>query len=225
MTSERARTDRPEVEIRRDAWGIPHVRAADADDLAFGQGVATAQDRAWQLEVGRRRSEGTVAELLGPAGVDWDVLSRRTGIDPLARSAFEGLDADTARWVRAYVRGVNHAHAAGLARAPELDALGVQPRPWHPWTPLGVLAVQHALFGAFPPKLWRRHVAATLGDTAVALLGVLGSRLAFTARQFDRLAGDDGTLRRAVVAGSPIDWLDAQGGFLARRRPFLIYPE
>jgi len=61
--------------------------------------------------------------------------------------------------------------------------------------------------------------------TAVALLGVLGSRLAFTARQFDRLAGDDGTLRRAVVAGSPIDWLDAQGGFLARRRPFLIYPE
>jgi len=34
-----------------------------------------------------------------------------------------------------------------------------------------VLAVQHALFGAFPSKLWRQHVAATLGEEAVGLLG------------------------------------------------------
>jgi uncharacterized protein YbbC (DUF1343 family) len=61
--------------------------------------------------------------------------------------------------------------------------------------------------------------------TAVTLLELLGPRLTFTPRQFDRLAGDDGALRRAVGAGSSIEWSAARRDFLARRIPFLIYPE
>ncbi len=61
--------------------------------------------------------------------------------------------------------------------------------------------------------------------TAVTLLGLLGPRLGFTPRQFDRLAGDDGALRRAVSSGSAVDWGTAQRAFLVRRKPFLLYPE
>ncbi|NKY38814.1 penicillin acylase family protein, partial [Cellulomonas septica] len=61
------------VEVYRDAWGVPHVRADDELGLAYGQGLVTAVDRAWQVEVDLWRAEGRLAERLGPAGVDWDV--------------------------------------------------------------------------------------------------------------------------------------------------------
>ena len=51
--------------IYRDAYGVPHVRAASVLDLARGQGWVTARDRAWQLEYLRRRATGTAAEILG----------------------------------------------------------------------------------------------------------------------------------------------------------------
>ncbi|MBI4940587.1 MAG: penicillin acylase family protein [Actinobacteria bacterium] len=199
----------PTAEIRRDRWGIPHVLAQDADALAFGQGAVTAQDRAWQLEVARRRSEGTLAAAIGADGTDWDVLARRIGVDALARRSYAGLSPATQRWVAAYVEGVNHARGTGLATAPELDALGVAFGPWQPWTPLGVLAVQHALFGAYPSKLWRRHVAATLGDEAVALLG----------RETPQTSGSNAwavtgaltTTGGALVAGDPHRVIEAPG--------------
>src|SRR5438045_309638 len=44
------------VRIERDDWGIPHVFAESNDDLFFGFGYATAQDRLFQLDYLRRRA-------------------------------------------------------------------------------------------------------------------------------------------------------------------------
>ncbi|MFE5914986.1 penicillin acylase family protein [Streptomyces wedmorensis] len=49
----------------QDAWGIPHLRAPDALQLAHGQGENAARDRAWQIEMERHRSQGTTASFLG----------------------------------------------------------------------------------------------------------------------------------------------------------------
>ncbi|MFD0069456.1 penicillin acylase family protein, partial [Streptomyces sp. NPDC127574] len=57
------------AEIYRDAWGIPHLRAESAQELAHAQGRVTAVDRAWQLEVERHRSQGTSASFLGADAV------------------------------------------------------------------------------------------------------------------------------------------------------------
>ncbi|MCJ7494081.1 MAG: penicillin acylase family protein, partial [Deltaproteobacteria bacterium] len=35
------------IEIYRDRFGVPHVRAQTAHDAFFGQGLVTAQDRLW----------------------------------------------------------------------------------------------------------------------------------------------------------------------------------
>src|SRR5262249_19773295 len=50
------------VEIRRDRWGVPHIRANSKLDVWFGQGFCHGQDRLWQLELYRRSSWGRVAE-------------------------------------------------------------------------------------------------------------------------------------------------------------------
>lgn len=165
-------TPAPETGIHRDAWGIPHLWADSADDLARLQGLNAATDRSWQIELERWRSEGRTAEMLGIDGVEWDRFSRRARLDDTARRCFESLDPDTRRWCASYVDGINQALEAGMRGGPEFEESGTSPAPWNPWTPLGVFLVQHILFSTFPNKLFRAHVARTLGPGAVALFSI-----------------------------------------------------
>ncbi|GAA2143932.1 hypothetical protein GCM10009782_38730 [Glycomyces algeriensis] len=156
----------------RDALGIPHLQAPDANALAFAQGANAARDRAWQIEIGRRRAAGDTAAVLGADWIHWDRLVRQACVVPSAKAAFAALDAGTAAWVRSYVAGVNAGLAEGARRAPELDA---PPAPWEPWTPLALWYGEHLLFGVgFPGKLWRELVRDTLGEAAVAAFALDG---------------------------------------------------
>lgn len=101
------------IEVYRDTWGIPHLRAADAHELSRAQGHTTALDRAWQLEVERHRAQGTTAAFLGAEAVEWDVFARRARLADTARRCFDALDEPTRAWVCAYVDGVNAGLAAG----------------------------------------------------------------------------------------------------------------
>ncbi|WP_311213911.1 MULTISPECIES: penicillin acylase family protein [unclassified Arthrobacter] len=156
----------------RDRWGIPHLWADSTDELAFLQGTNAATDRSWQIELERWRSEGRTAEVLGADVVVWDRFARQARLDDTARRCFENLDADTQRWCGQYVAGINQALADGLRGGPEFDESACTPEPWNPWTPLGVFLVHHILFSTFPNKLFRAHVARTLGDDAVSLFSI-----------------------------------------------------
>ncbi|MFF8987577.1 GNAT family N-acetyltransferase [Streptomyces globisporus] len=161
-------------ELFRDAWGIPHLRAADALTLARAQGHATALDRAWQLETERHRVLGTSASHLGAEAVDWDRFVRRARIADTASRCFDRLAPETAAWVTAYVDGVNEGLVEGAAQAPEFAAAGLAPGRWEPWTPLGVWLSTHILFAGFPNKLWREEVARRLGEDRMTLFATDG---------------------------------------------------
>jgi acyl-homoserine lactone acylase PvdQ len=75
--------------LHRDAWGIPHLRAPGALELARAQGLVTARDRAWQLEVERHRAQGTSASFLGPGALPWDLFARRARLADTARHPAE----------------------------------------------------------------------------------------------------------------------------------------
>ena len=107
--------------------------------------------------------EGRTAEYVGDDGVPWDRFARQVRLEPTARACYAALDDETRAWVSAYVDGVNEG-MSGLGRAPELGLLGMRgllglsglpdeafrPRPWEPWTPLGIFWAIHLLFGTFP---------------------------------------------------------------------------
>ncbi|WP_229401520.1 penicillin acylase family protein [Micromonospora okii] len=195
--------------IRRDRWGVPHLWADTVDDLARLQGRAAAIDRAWQIEVERWRSEGRLAEHVGPAEVGWDRFARRARLDDTARRCYDRLDPATRRWVAAYAQGVGEGLAEGAAGAPEFAATGSAPGRWRPWSPLGVFLVQHVLFATFPNKLWRAHVAATLGPAATALFdsdppGGSGSNAWV-------VPADAATGRAPLIAGDPHRTLELPG--------------
>ncbi|WP_416978047.1 penicillin acylase family protein [Streptomyces sp. T028] len=196
------------TEIHRDVWGVPHLRAADARELAHAQGLVTARDRAWQLEVERHRAQGTSASFLGPEAVAWDVFARRVRLADTARRCFDRLerqDAETAAWVRAYVDGVNE----GLHVTPEFTRVGLVPGRWEPWTPLAVWLSVHILFAGFPAKLWREEAVRHLGPDAVGLFATDGPA---TSGSNGWLVGGARTVTgQAVIAGDPHRFIEDPG--------------
>ncbi|MBL1083382.1 penicillin acylase family protein [Streptomyces actinomycinicus] len=200
------------TETYRDAWGIPHLRASSARELARAQGRVTAHDRAWQLEVERHRSQGTAASFLGAESLSWDVFARRARLDDTARRCFAALerrDPETADWVRAYVEGVNEGLPAGARRAPEFARTGLTPGDWRPWTPLGVWLATHILFAGFPAKLWREQAIRHLGPDAVGLFATDGPRTAGSNGWM--VTGDRTTTGRALIAGDPHRFIEDPG--------------
>lgn len=124
---------RAEVRIERDANGIPTIRAASETDLAWGLGVAHAQDRLWQMETHRRIGAGRLAEAFGPGALNGDRFLRALGIRRAAQAQWQQLPAATRELLQAYTDGVNAVISSGLrARAPEFVILGIQPEPWTP---------------------------------------------------------------------------------------------
>lgn len=64
QSSSQSRQDRA-VRIVRDNYGTPHIHADTVYGLYFGYGYSIAQDRLFQMEMARRSTQGTVAEVLG----------------------------------------------------------------------------------------------------------------------------------------------------------------
>ncbi|WP_336322182.1 penicillin acylase family protein [Streptomyces lavendofoliae] len=197
------------IEVYRDTWGIPHLRAADAHELSHAQGRTTALDRAWQLEVERHRAQGTTAAFLGPEALDWDVFARRARLADTARRCFDALDEPTRAWVRAYVDGVNAGLAAGARRSPEFAATGLAPGRWEPWTPLAVWLSTHILFAGFPTKLWRDHVARRLGEEYAELFATDAPGTAGSNGWL--VAGDRTATGAALIAGDPHRFIESPG--------------
>jgi penicillin G amidase len=115
-----------EIEVLRDASGVPHIFANSDADAYFGLGFVHAQDRLFQIELQHRTASGRLAELLGQDALASDRLYRTLGLNQHARSSFAALDAQTRTAAEAYAAGYNAALDAG-ANAPELVALQSAP--------------------------------------------------------------------------------------------------
>ncbi|MFF6792488.1 penicillin acylase family protein [Streptomyces filamentosus] len=200
------------IEVHRDAYGVPHLRAGDPEELAFAQGRVTAHDRAWQLEVERHRAQGTTAAFLGATETEWDLFVRRARLADTARrclARLEETDPETADWVRAYADGVNGGLAEGARRAPEFAATGLSPGRWEPWTPLAVWLSTHILFAGFPTKLWREQVATRLGPEWTELFAADGPATAGSNGWL--VTGERTASGAALVAGDPHRFIEAPG--------------
>ena len=137
------------VEILRDAWGVPHVKARTLPDAAFGQGYAQAADRLLQIDLLRRTARGMRAELLGPAELEMDRLVRTLDLPGAALASLNALDPAAICLVDAFAGGVNtylERMASGDPRAPRSRDLDVLDSAYVPplWSRLDVVIVATA---------------------------------------------------------------------------------
>lgn len=159
--------------VFRDPAGVPHVQGADLVALATGHGAVTARDRAWHLEVLRRRAEGRSAELLGPDHRDADQLTLALEVELTALRWWKAAAPEDQQFLAAYASGVNGEVQRAWSRSPEARELGLdalQLRPWQPWTSLAVHLDAHLLSGSLPENVWRHRVRTALGEAWVSVL-------------------------------------------------------
>ena len=127
------------VDIVRDDWGVPHLLADSDDDLFYGYGYATAQDRLWQLDYYRRKARGRLSEVIGPSGIEIDTVSHTIGLSRTAEANLSRFPEKTKQRLAAYTNGINTFMEESRSNLPiEFDLLGYEP---HEWTPLDSVAI------------------------------------------------------------------------------------
>jgi penicillin G amidase len=148
------------VTVRRDAHGVPHFDASSQDDLFAAQGYVTAQDRLWQMDIFRRNSQGTLAEILGPSLIPHDKAQRVLQIRLVSQRIYDHLaPADRARF-EDYARGVN------LFIADHQNSLPVEFRLLH-YRPTQWTAVDSLSVGLMMVQMLDTHAATKLGRAHV----------------------------------------------------------
>lgn len=170
---------RREVTVDRDAWGVPHIRAASMEDLAEAQGYVMAQDRLWQMDLLRRVAGGELSEIFGPSALPLDQRYRTLGFRRVAEREAAALQPDAKALMEAYARGVNHLIEDSRGRLPfEFPLLGYQPRPWKPSDSLVIAGYMYeTLTSTWKRELNRAKVAELVGEERARDLFVEASDL------------------------------------------------
>ena len=136
------------VNVHWDDYAIPHVTAANEQDLFVAQGYLHAQERLWQMELGRRFLAGRLAEIFGDFSLPWQELTqyfrgrtsadfdyfiRLLGIRHAALAMLDQLAEPEQLRLRAYSQGVNaYIEKCGKKLPWEFRALRHEPEPWRP---------------------------------------------------------------------------------------------
>jgi penicillin G amidase len=158
------------VEIARDRWGVPHIRAATDHDLWFGQGFCHGQDRLWQIELYRRIGAGRLAEIAGREALGVDRFMRALGLRRVAEREVAGIDPEVRNALDAFCAGLNAA-AADRALPAEFQLLR---RGFDPFVPADALTMTKLLsFGLstnWERELLRAEMTRELGPELTARL-------------------------------------------------------
>ncbi|WP_311836221.1 penicillin acylase family protein [Cellulomonas fimi] len=165
-----------EVQVVRDAQGVPSITAGTTDDLFRAQGFVAAQDRFFEMDYRRHVTSGRVSELVGANedALAADSVIRTFGWRDVAEQEWELLLPETRSYLEAYAEGVN---AYLDSRSP--DALGVEytvlglqvdvadPEPWDPIDSVAWLkAMAWDLRGNYDDELARATTFAAVRDVA-----------------------------------------------------------
>ncbi len=173
------------VTVFRDKFGIPHVYADNVDDLFFAQGYVHAQDRLWQMEIGRRGVAGRTSELSPSASaIEQDKFVRTLGWRRTAELDYEEMSDDGKAILQAYADGVNafiSTHQGSLPIEFTIvglfgsQGLGYQPEPWTPIDSLQwAKAMAWTLSGNWEGELFNAQLIARFGvQEGVAMIADL----------------------------------------------------
>ena len=122
-----------QVEILRDNFGIPFIKAQRDEDAAFALGFVHAQERLFQMDVARRAGEGRLSEVFGAKTIPIDQMFKTVGIYKSVKTNYEKLNPLSKKILAAYSKGVNAFIKTAKGNYPvEFDLLGYDPYLWKP---------------------------------------------------------------------------------------------
>ncbi|WP_340111538.1 penicillin acylase family protein [Maribellus mangrovi] len=157
-----------EVEILRDAHGIPHVYAQNEDDLYRAVGFAMAQDRLWQMDLLRRVTQGRLSEILGKDQVETDLMMRALRIQEKSQKILDSSDPKIVAALEAFSDGVNQ-YIAQFPLPPEFKILGYQPEWWKPVHSINLIGyMSWDLSAGWQTEYFLHQLCAEVSDEKIA---------------------------------------------------------
>ena len=122
------------VTIYYDSVLVPHIYAANDEDLYAAQGYITAKNRLWQMEFQTHAAGGRISEVVGKAALDFDRTQRRLGMGYAAETSVKSMESNpiARAMVDNYTKGVNaYIQSLSYSDLPiEYKLLGYAPEPW-----------------------------------------------------------------------------------------------
>lgn len=119
-----------DVSVREDGLGIPALHARSRDDALAALGYVSARDRMFQMDLLRRNSAGTLAEVLGEELVETDEKQRHYAMTRVADAIVARMPEGQKRALAAYAAGVNAYLDAARVLPLEFQVLGYRPARW-----------------------------------------------------------------------------------------------
>ena len=151
------------VEIARDKWGIPHIRASSTGDMFFAIGFVHAQDRLFQMDLSRRLAFGRLSEILGERTAAIDGEQREQLVRDSVEQTLATIPAADMELLRRYCDGVN-AFIGLQTFPPEFHLLGYDPEKWNPSDILGVFKNMESMLAGSGSELVHMRLLDALGE-------------------------------------------------------------
>jgi len=211
-----------EVEIIRDDYGVPHIKASSQADLFYAQGYAQAQDRMWQMDISRRAVSGRLSEVLGLQMLSNDRFALTVGFRRAAEKSMEAISPEARDMLKSYSRGVNAYLEDNCGNlAPEFRLTGYKPEPWEPVDSLAVSKyMAWYLGGNMKTELFLSALKAEVGEEKASELFPYYpedgdtiveqeklNEISFTDQDVEKLAG----LSRLAEPGGPDGYVSGMG--------------
>ena len=118
-----------QVEIHFDARGIPRIYSDTDADALRALGWLHAGERLFQMELMRKVARGEIAEIIGPSGLESDVLHRQFGFARRIEQQPPTLSTEVRGLLNAYISGINQ-YLEHQPNPPSFKLLGQTPEPW-----------------------------------------------------------------------------------------------
>ena len=97
-----------EVEIVRDAYGVPHIFAKTDAQVAYGLAWAHAEDDFKTIQIAYLAGNNLLSNYLGNAGLGADFVAQFIGSDALFEERYESeISPEYKKIIRAYAQGLN----------------------------------------------------------------------------------------------------------------------
>ncbi|WP_404333151.1 penicillin acylase family protein [Mesobacillus maritimus] len=150
------------VQVIRDSYGVPHVKAKNEQDLYIAQGYIQAQDRLFQMDLSRRQASGRLSEVIGDSTVNNDKFFRTLGLRRAAEASYDQYTESGKAVLGWFADGVN-LYMEELRKSNkwpvEFTLLGYKPEPWTPVDSLTIgKYMAHDLGGHWENQAFRQYL-------------------------------------------------------------------
>lgn len=159
------------VDVVRDRWAVPVIRAQSELDACTATGFVHASERMFAMDIMRRAAHGRLGELIDRAALRSDKLFRTFGFTKVALEELELISPEVRRGLERYSMGVNAWLEATprIGRAWECTVVAYEPEPW---TPIDSLMVgklfSFGLSGNWEAELTRLEIREQFGSETLA---------------------------------------------------------